>query len=62
MVTCHVIKCTFYFQVEIYGLQLPTAGCFLLFLAKLTSQESEFCSHEIKQKKHENIFFSSSMT
>lgn len=49
MVTCHVIKCTFYFQVEIYGLQLPTAGCFLLFLAKLRrSQESEFYPHEIK--------------
>lgn len=33
MVTCHVLKCIFYFQVEIYGLQLPTAGSFLLVLA-----------------------------
>ena len=60
MVTCSVLKRTYYFQVEIYGLQLPTAGTFLGLPAKLRrSLETEFCPHE-RLKDHENIFFSSS--
>lgn len=61
MVTCSVLKCTYYFQVKIYGLQLPTPGTFLVLLAKLRrSLETEFCPCE-ENKNHENIlsvFFS----
>lgn len=47
MVTCSFLKCTYYFQIEIYGCHLPTAGTFLVLLAKLRrSLETEFYLRE----------------